>query len=50
VGGVVLHRAQVQPGEAPGLLAPVVTDLVRRTGATLDAAAVLTAARDIAGG
>lgn len=50
VGGVVLHRAQVQPGEAPGLLAPVVTDLVRRTGANLDAAAVLTAARDIAGG
>lgn len=50
VNGVVLHREQVDPGEAPDLLGRVVVDLVRRTGAVADASAVLTAARDIAAG
>jgi hypothetical protein len=50
VNGVVLHREEVEPGEAPGLLARVVVDLVRRTGAVGDASAVLTAARDLASG
>jgi hypothetical protein len=48
VGGVVLHRDPVTPGEAPGLLGRVVADLARRTGAVGDSAAVLTAARDVA--
>jgi hypothetical protein len=47
---VELHREEVEPGEAPGLLARVVVDLVRRTGAVGDASAVLTAARDLASG
>jgi hypothetical protein len=48
VGGVVLRREVIEPGEAPGALARVVADLVRRTGEVADAAAVLTAARDVA--
>ena len=48
VGGVVLHREVVEPGEAASALGRVVADLVRRTGAVGDAAAVLTAARDVA--
>lgn len=50
VGGVVLHHRDVDPGDAPGLLGPVVAELTRRTGATADASAVLTAARDVAAG
>jgi hypothetical protein len=50
VGGVVLHREEVAPGEAAEALTRVVTDLVRRTGGAGDASAVLTAARDVAGG
>jgi hypothetical protein len=50
VNGVVLHRAPVEPGEAPDLVARLVTDLVRRTAAVDDASAVLTAARDLAAG
>lgn len=47
VGGVVLSRTDVQPGEVAGVLAPVVAELARRTGQVADAAAVLTAARDV---
>jgi len=50
VNGVVLHREVVERGEAPDLLGRLLPDLVRRTGAAGDASAVLTAARDIAGG
>ena len=50
VGGVVLHRTVVTPGDAPDLVGRLVTDLVRRTGASGDASAVLTAAREVAGG
>jgi hypothetical protein len=50
VGGVVLHRTVVSAGEAPELVGREVTDLVRRTGASADASAVLTAAREVAGG
>jgi hypothetical protein len=49
VGGVVLHREAIEPGEAGPALGHVVADLVRRTGAVGDASAVLTAARDVAG-
>ena len=48
VGGVVLHREIVEPGRAAAALGHVVAELVRRTGAVADAAAVLTAARDVA--
>jgi hypothetical protein len=47
VNGVVLHRDEVEPGEAPDLLGRLVPDLVRRTGAVADASAALTAARDV---
>jgi hypothetical protein len=47
VGGVVLHRDPVEPGEAPEILGRLVPELVRRTGARDDASAVLTAARDV---
>ncbi len=50
VGGVVLHRETVEPGEVAGSLSRVVADLVRRTGAVDDASAALTAARDLAAG
>jgi hypothetical protein len=50
VGGVVLHRAEIHPGDVAEALGRVIADLVRRTGATADASAVLTAARDVAGG
>ena len=49
VNGVVLHRDEVEPGEAPALLGRLVPDLVRRTGAVADASAALTAARDVSG-
>jgi hypothetical protein len=49
VGGVVLHREEVEPGEVADALSRLVTDLVRRTGAVGDASAALTAARDVAG-
>ena len=48
VGGVVLSRTPVEPGDVAGALARLVSDLARRTGAVADAAAVLTAARDVA--
>lgn len=48
VGGVVLHRETVEPGDVAGALSRVVADLVRRTGAVADASAALTAARDLA--
>ncbi len=48
VGGVVLHRSQIEPGEVAEALGRVVTDLVRRTGQVADASAALTAARDVA--
>ncbi len=50
VGGVVLHREVVEPGEAPQLLGRLVADLAQRSGAIADASAVLTAARDLAHG
>jgi hypothetical protein len=50
VNGVVLHREVVEPGEAPALLGRLVPEIVRRSGDVLDASAVLTAARDLAGG
>jgi hypothetical protein len=50
VGGVVLHRQVIEPGEVAAALTGVVTDLVRRTGGVGDASAALTAARDVAGG
>jgi hypothetical protein len=50
VGGVVLHRTEIHPGDVAEALSRVIADLVRRTGATADASAVLTAARDVAGG
>jgi hypothetical protein len=50
VGGVVLHRAEIHPGEVAEALGRVVADLVRRTGASADASAALTAARDVATG
>ena len=50
VGGVVLHRAQIQPGDVADALGRLVTDLVRRTGQVADASAALTAARDVAAG
>jgi hypothetical protein len=50
VGGVVLHRAEVAPGDVADALGRVIADLVRRTGAAADASAALTAARDVAGG
>ncbi len=50
VGGVVLHRQEVEPGEVADALSRLVTDLVRRTGGVGDASAALTAARDVAGG
>jgi len=50
VGGVVLHREVVEPGEVAGALSRVIADLVRRTGALGDASAALTAARDLAAG
>lgn len=50
VGGVVLHRRVIEPGEVAEALSRVVTDLVRRTGGVGDASAALTAARDVAGG
>ena len=50
VNGVVLHREQVEPGEAAALLGRVIADLVRRSGLVEDASAVLTAARDLAHG
>lgn len=48
VGGIVLGRTVVQVGEVAGVLSPIVVDLARRTGQVADAAAVLTAARDVA--
>jgi hypothetical protein len=48
VGGVVLHRAEIQPGDVADALGRVVADLVRRTGGVADASAALTAARDVA--
>jgi hypothetical protein len=48
VGGVVLQRTEVHPGDVAGALGRVVAELVRRTGGVADASAVLTAARDIA--
>jgi hypothetical protein len=48
VGGVVLHRAEIQPGDVAGALGGVVAELVRRTGEVADASATLTAARDVA--
>jgi hypothetical protein len=50
VGGVVLHRAEIQPGDVADALGRVVADLVRRTGGVADASAALTAARDVAAG
>ena len=50
VGGVVLQRTEVHPGDVAGALGRVVADLVRRTGAVADASAALTAARDLASG
>jgi hypothetical protein len=48
VGGVVLHRAEIRPGDVAEALGRVVADLVRRTGASAEASAALTAARDLA--
>jgi hypothetical protein len=48
VGGVVLHRSEIHPGDVAEALGRVVADLVRRTGAVADASAALTAARDVA--
>jgi hypothetical protein len=50
VGGVVLHRQEVEAGDVAEALTRLVTDLVRRTGAVGDASAALTAARDVSGG
>ncbi|WP_151082006.1 hypothetical protein [Nocardioides cynanchi] len=50
VGGVVLQRTEVQPGDVGAALSRVVADLVRRTGQVDDASAALTAARDVAAG
>ncbi len=47
VGGVVLRRAAVPPGELPTLLARLVGTLVRDQGSAADATVVLTAARDV---
>jgi len=48
VGGVVLHRDVVEPGQVAAALSRVIADLVGRTGAVGDASAALTAARDVA--
>jgi hypothetical protein len=48
VGGVVLQRAEIQPGDVAEALGRVVAEMVRRTGAVADASAALTAARDLA--
>jgi hypothetical protein len=50
VGGVVLHRSEIHPGDVADALGRVVADLVRRTGGVADASAALTAARDVAAG
>jgi hypothetical protein len=50
VGGVVLQRTEVHPGDVAGALSRVVADLARRTGGVADASAALTAARDVASG
>jgi hypothetical protein len=48
VGGVVLHRTEVHPGDVAEALGRVVADMVRRSGAVADASAALSAARDVA--
>ena len=50
VGGVVLHRSEIHPGDVADALGQVLADLVRRTGEVADASAALTAARDVAAG
>jgi hypothetical protein len=45
---VVLHRDEIHPGDVADALGRVVADLVRRTGASADASAALTAAREVA--
>lgn len=48
VGGVVLHRAALPAGTAPGALAGLVTRLTASTGATDAVSIALTAAREAA--
>lgn len=47
VGGIVLQRSVVPPGELPRLLAVLVGSLCVRQGSQQETAAVLTAAREI---
>ena len=47
VGGVVLQRSTVPPGELPALLAGLVGSLCRQQGSGPEAATVLTAAREV---
>lgn len=46
VGGVVLHRAPLPPGTAPGVLARLVARLTSAAAATETASVALTAARE----
>jgi hypothetical protein len=48
VGGVVLHRSELHPGDVAEALGGVVAEMVRRTGELAEASAALTAARDVA--
>jgi len=50
VGGVVLHRRAVPPGELPGLLAGLVSSLTREQGSEAETTAVLSVARDVLDG
>ena len=49
VGGVVLHREPLRPGDLPGVLAVLIADHARREAAQDDAAVALSAVRDVVG-
>ena len=48
VGGVVLSRDSLRPGDLPGILARLIADHARREAVVDDAAVALSAVRDTA--
>lgn len=47
VGGVVLHRDSIQPGELPGVISPLIARLVQDYGCRESAAAALSAMAEV---